>query len=172
LERKQARREEQQQAKLAAAETQPRTGTSRRIGLPIGYKKLEFVLTLARRRHVDDALVQLAASPKRAALAVRGAVANARHNAIAAGADPSRLFVERAWTGRATPLRRPWFHGRGSSSLRQSRRTHLTVIVQEAAQPLKPKTRVVLPASMRQRRERKYPRGGLSSPSLTATTEL
>jgi large subunit ribosomal protein L22 len=130
----------------------------------MGSKKLEFVLPLARRRRVDDALAQLAACPKRAAVAILHAVANARNNAIAQGADPARLVVDRVWTGRATPFKKPWFHGRGYSSIRQRRRTNLTVVVREAAPearraPPKPAA-LVAPAMLRPRRERKFPRPG------------
>jgi len=138
-------------------------GTCRRKALPMGYKKLEFVLTLARRRPVGDALAQLAACPKRAAVEVRKAVANARNNAIMQGADPARLIVERVWTGRATPFKKAWFHGRGYSSVRRKHRTNLTVVVQEApakAKALRRPGRFVEPAMLRPRRERRYPRPG------------
>lgn len=125
---------QQQPAQLQRGGAAGAAGVCRRKALPMGWKKIEFVLPLARRRYVDDALRQLAACPKRAAVAVHHAVANARNNAIAQGADPARLVVERVWTGRATPFKKPWFHGRGYSSIRQRRRTNLWVVVQEAAQ--------------------------------------
>jgi large subunit ribosomal protein L22 len=164
---------QEQQRRPAAAGTDERppvSGVCRRQSLPMGYKKLEFVLTLARRRHVDDALAQLAACPKRAALVVRHAVANARNNAIAQGADVARLIVERVWTGRGTPLRKPWFHGRGYHSVRQHRRTHLTVIVQEAPPGMRVPhpAALVRPAMMRPRRERRFPRPGAAAEPAAA----
>lgn len=134
-----------------------------RKALRMGWKKLDFVMPLARRRNVDDALAQLAACPKKAAIEVHNAVANARNNAIVQGADPKRLIVERIWTGRAKPFKKLWFAGRGYSSVRQRRRTHLTVIVQEAPRPEGRKyepAKLVRPAMVRPRRERRYPRLG------------
>lgn len=136
-------------------------GVCNRKALRMGWKKLHFVLPLARRRQVDDALAQLAVCPKRAAVDVRNAVANARNNAIAQGADPERLVVDSVWLGRATPLRKPWFHGRGYSSIRQHRRTNLTVTVKEMeVRPSRAPANLIQPAMMRPRRERRYPRPG------------
>lgn len=146
--------------KQAAASKAPVQGVCNRKTLPMGWKKLDFVLPLARRRQVDDALAQLAACPKRAAVAVHHAVANARNNAIAQGADPAKLIVERIWTGRATPFKKPWFHGRGYHSIRQRRRTNLTVVVQESPKLLYAPAKLVRPAMLRPRRERRWPRPG------------
>ncbi|KAI8473253.1 MAG: ribosomal protein L22/L17 [Monoraphidium minutum] len=159
----QQQRQPQQQQRQQKQQEADAVGVCRRKSLPMGWKKLDFVLPLARRRSVDDALAQLAACPKRAARAVRDAVANARNNAVAQGADPAALVVERVWTGRAPPFKKPWFHGRGYSSVRQRRRTHLTVVVQQAAAPAgraHAPAKLVRPAMLRPRRERRFPRPG------------
>ena len=143
--------------------------------LDTGHKKLEFVLPLARRRLVGDALAQLARCPKRAAALVRDAVREARDEAVEAGADAARLYVKAAWTGRSAPLKRPFYHGRGYSSIRRKRRTHLWVEVAElpaargAAAALLRRAgrpaRLQTPAMLRPRRERRFPRAPAPAPA-------
>lgn len=161
--RQQGQQGQQQQGAAGAARPGP-VGVCNRKSVAMGWKKLDFVKPLVRRRPVSDALAQLAACPKRAALEVLHAVANARNNAVAQGADPARLVVERVWTGRAPPFKKPWFHGRGYHSVRQRRRTHLTVVVAEAPEGEAVggarAAKLVRPAMLRPRRERRYPRPG------------
>lgn len=65
-----------------------------------------------RRATVDDAMAQLCASPKRSAVFVKHAVANARNNAIVAGGDPARLFVAEAFVTKGKYMKRIHFMGR------------------------------------------------------------
>lgn len=65
-----------------------------------------------RRATVDDAMAQLAANPKRAAVFVRHAVANARNNAIYAGGAPDKLWVAEAFVTRGQYVKRTHFMSR------------------------------------------------------------
>jgi ribosomal protein L22 len=126
-----ARRRARRRAALAARGELPR-GACRRENLPLSWKKLDLAIKLVRRRPVDDALAQLAAVPRKSARLLRAAVANAAANAVDAGGDPSRLVVERVWATKGRYTKRLWIMGRGYSSARETRRSHLNVEVTEA----------------------------------------
>lgn len=131
---------EQQQQQLQSSLPKPPLairGVCKRKNLPLGWKKIDFVLPLARRRLVDDAMAQLEASPRKGARLVMHAVANARGNAIYAGgplADPSRLLVEEAFVTKGRYTKQLAIMGRGYSSIMLTRRSHLTVTVRQLEQ--------------------------------------
>lgn len=81
---------------------------------------------------MEDALAQLAAVPRKSARLLRAAVANAAANAVDAGGDPQRLVVDQVWATKGRSTKRLWIMGKGYSSARETRRSHLNVVVSEA----------------------------------------
>ncbi|PPS12894.1 hypothetical protein GOBAR_AA07733 [Gossypium barbadense] len=77
-------------------------------------KKFNLVAALIRGTRVEDALLQLQVTVKRAAKTVyqiiHSARANATHNH---GLDPDRLLVAEAFIGKGMFLKRVSFHGKG-----------------------------------------------------------
>ena len=51
------------------------------------------------------------------------------------GLDAERLYVDRAFVGKGTYLKRPWYAARGKCSIRTKYRSHVTVQLKEAAKP-------------------------------------
>jgi ribosomal protein L22 len=60
----------------------------KRLNIPVGWKKLDFVLTMVRKRPVSEALAQLAVTPKKAAFHVERHMRLAKANAIQKGLSP------------------------------------------------------------------------------------
>ena len=120
-----------------------------------------------RRTTVDDAMAQLAANPKKSAVFVKHAVANARNNAICAGGDPSKLYVAEAFVTKGKVEKRLHFMGRGFSSVQQTRYSHLNVRVQQmddqaaAAVVLRKQPKLVAPLMQRMQARTRMPRGML-----------
>lgn len=111
-------------------------------------------------------MAQLIANPKRAAMFVRHAIANARNNAIFAGGDPQRLYVAEAYVTRGDRyVKRHNFMGRGYHSIKETQFSHLNVRVQQmdaqaaAAVALRRSPRLVAPIMHRMLdRQRRTPR--------------
>ncbi|KAJ3693505.1 hypothetical protein LUZ60_008985 [Juncus effusus] len=98
-------------------------------------KKLNLVATMVRGMRVEDALLQLQVSIKRAAKTVyqviHSARANASHNH---GLDPDRLIVDEAFVGKGIYLKRLSIHAKGRSGIMVRPKCRLTVIVREITQ--------------------------------------
>ncbi|MBA0793395.1 hypothetical protein Gohar_017805 [Gossypium harknessii] len=81
---------------------------------------------------VEDALLQLQVTVKRAAKTVyqviHSARANATHNH---GLDPDRLLVAEAFVGKGLILKRVSYHGKGRSGIKERPECRLTVVVRE-----------------------------------------
>ncbi|ONM20624.1 Ribosomal protein L22p/L17e family protein [Zea mays] len=96
-------------------------------------KKVNLVAKLVRGMRVEDALLQLQVTVKRAAKTVyqviHSARANASHNH---GLDPDKLIVEEAFVGKGLFLKRVSYHARGRSGIMVRPRCRLTVVVREA----------------------------------------
>eukprot|EP00878_Enallax_costatus_P015401 GHUV01016132.1.p1 GENE.GHUV01016132.1~~GHUV01016132.1.p1 ORF type:complete len:318 (+),score=85.66 GHUV01016132.1:280-1233(+) len=143
-------------------------GKCRRKNVPLGWKKLDFVLRMIRRSYVDDAMAQLAVNPKKAAVFVMHAVANARNNAICAGADASKVWVSEAYVTKGQYQKRVAIMGRGFSGVKETRKSHLNVTVQQidesdaaaAAAKLRRPARLIAPLNLRPQwsREESRPR--------------
>ncbi|KAF6258698.1 ribosomal protein L22/L17 [Scenedesmus sp. NREL 46B-D3] len=86
---------------------------------------------MVRRSFVDDALSQLAANPKKSAVFALHAIANARNNAICAGADPAKLWVAEAFVTKGRYRKSVAFMGRGNTGIKQTRYSHLNVTVRQ-----------------------------------------
>ncbi|CAG9461285.1 unnamed protein product [Pedinophyceae sp. YPF-701] len=132
--------------------------TCKARGLRISHKKLNAPCTMIRGLHVDDALVQLAATPKKAAQMLHTAVLSAKANAVNNhGLKPWKLFVYRADVGRATPLKRIRLHGRGKFGRMERYRAHLRVVLKEGN--TRPVTKVLPPMLLRERLAREEGEG-------------
>jgi ribosomal protein L22 len=109
----------------------PIEGICRRKNMKVGWKKLDFVLRMVRRSFVDDALSQLAANPKQSAVFALHAIANARNNAICAGADPAKLWVAEAYVTKGRYRKYMAIMGRGNTGMKETRYSHLNVKVKQ-----------------------------------------
>uniref|UniRef100_A0A7I4EJQ3 Large ribosomal subunit protein uL22c n=1 Tax=Physcomitrium patens TaxID=3218 RepID=A0A7I4EJQ3_PHYPA len=95
-------------------------------------KKVNLVAELVRGMRVDDALMQMAVSTKRAAKVVAKVVTSARANAIHNfGMDKDRLIVAEAFVGKDKYLKRLRIHGKGKAGQMVRPRCRLTVVVKE-----------------------------------------
>lgn len=95
-------------------------------------KKVNLVAELVRGMRVDDALMQMAVSTKRAAKVVTKVITSARANAIHNfGMDKDRLVVAEAFVGKDRYLKRLRIHGKGKAGKMVRPRCRLTVIVKE-----------------------------------------
>ncbi|KAJ0982604.1 hypothetical protein J5N97_010859 [Dioscorea zingiberensis] len=95
-------------------------------------KKVNLVAKLVRGMRVEDALLQLQVTVKRAAKTlyqvIHSARANATHNH---GLDPDRLLVEEAFVGKGLYLKRLSYHAKGRCGVMVRPRCRLTVVVRE-----------------------------------------
>ncbi|MQL94227.1 hypothetical protein Taro_026889, partial [Colocasia esculenta] len=95
-------------------------------------KKVNLVAKLVRGMRVEDALLQLQVTVKRAAKTlyqvIRSAQANAAHNH---GLDPERLIVAEAFVGKGLFLKRVSYHAKGRSGIMVRPHCRLTVVVRE-----------------------------------------
>ncbi|KAF0899640.1 hypothetical protein E2562_020828 [Oryza meyeriana var. granulata] len=96
-------------------------------------KKVNLVAKLVRGMRVEDALLQLQVTVKRAAKTVyqviHSARANAAHNH---GLDPDKLIVEEAFVGKGLYLKRLSYHAKGRCGVMVRPRCRLTIVVREA----------------------------------------
>lgn len=95
-------------------------------------QKLGLVTSSIRGLHVNDALTQLAFSPKRIAVdvkkALESAIANAENNH---NLDVDSLYVKEAWVGKAMVMKRFRARARGRGARIVKPFSNLTIIVKE-----------------------------------------
>lgn len=95
-------------------------------------RKVNLVVALIRGMRVEDALLQLQLTVKRASKAVyqviHSARANATHNH---GLDPDRLIVAEAFTGKGLYTKEVRYHAKGRSGIMKHPECRVTVIVRE-----------------------------------------
>ncbi|EXC12969.1 50S ribosomal protein L22 [Morus notabilis] len=95
-------------------------------------KKVNLVAALVRGMRVEDALLQLQVTVKRAAKTVyqviHSARANATHNH---GLDPDRLLVAEAFLGKGLFKKRIAYHAKGRCGIKVRPECRLTVVVRE-----------------------------------------
>jgi hypothetical protein len=109
-------------------------------------------------------MAQLKANPKRSAVFVQHAVANARNNAIVAGGDPAKLYVHEAFVTKGVYEKRTHFMSRGFASLKETQKSHLNVHVRQmddeaaAAVLLRRKPKLVAPLMHRMQERQRKPR--------------
>ncbi|KAG9459560.1 hypothetical protein H6P81_004068 [Aristolochia fimbriata] len=103
-----------------------------RKGIKQSPKKVNLVAALVRGMRVEDALLQLQVTIKRAAQTVyqviNSARANATHNH---GLDPDRLLVAEAFVGKGFFKKRISYHSKGRSGIKMRPECRLTVVVRE-----------------------------------------
>lgn len=112
--------------------------------LAISPQKLNDFAKVVRGLHVEDALIQCAVSPKKAARLVHKALQSAKANAVNNhGLQPERLRVAEAWVGSGSHLKRISMHGRGRSGRRLRYRSHLTVVLREEEREPRMRTKII-----------------------------
>ncbi|KAL6988148.1 hypothetical protein U1Q18_013895 [Sarracenia purpurea var. burkii] len=101
-------------------------------GIKQSPKKVNLVAALVRGMLVEDALLQLQVTVKRAAKTVyqviHSARANATHNH---GLDRDRLLVAEAFLGKGLYKKRISYHAKGKCGIRERPECRLTVVVRE-----------------------------------------
>ncbi|CAI0377044.1 unnamed protein product [Linum tenue] len=101
-------------------------------GIKQSPKKVNLVAALVRGMRVEDALLQLQVTVKRAAKTVyqviHSARANATHNH---GLDPDRLLVAEAFLGKGRFIKRVSYHSKGRHGIKVRPECRLTVVVRE-----------------------------------------
>ncbi|KAK9906064.1 hypothetical protein M0R45_000074 [Rubus argutus] len=123
-----AKAEEHNQKSL----TKPSTVQAILKGIKQSPKKVNLVAALVRGMRVEDALLQLQVTVKRAAKTVyqviHSARANATHNH---GLDPDRLLVAEAFVGKGYFKKRISYHAKGKCGVKMRPECRLTVVVRE-----------------------------------------
>lgn len=95
-------------------------------------KKVNLVAALVRGMRVEDAMLQLEVTQKRAAVTVKNAIHSARCNAsFNHGLDRNRLFIAEAFVGKGKYLKRISYHAKGRSGIMHHPSCRLTIIVKE-----------------------------------------
>ncbi|KAI3447371.1 hypothetical protein Pfo_004036 [Paulownia fortunei] len=101
-------------------------------GIKQSPKKVNLVAALVRGMRVEDALLQLQVTVKRAAKTVyqviHSARANATHNH---GLDPDRLLVAEAFLGKGLFKKRISYHAKGKCGIKVRPECRLTVVLRE-----------------------------------------
>ncbi|CAI0438242.1 unnamed protein product [Linum tenue] len=101
-------------------------------GIKQSPKKVNLVAALVRGMRVEDALLQLQVTVKRASKTVyqviHSARANATHNH---GLDPDRLLVAEAFLGKGRFIKRVSYHSKGRHGIKVRPECRLTVVVRE-----------------------------------------
>ncbi|KAL3825666.1 hypothetical protein ACJIZ3_021695 [Penstemon smallii] len=101
-------------------------------GIKQSPKKVNLVAALVRGMQVEDALLQLQVTVKRAAKTVYQVIHSARANAIHNhGLDPDRLLIAEAFVGKGLFKKRVSYHARGKSGIRVRAECRLTVVIRE-----------------------------------------
>ncbi|KAJ6822168.1 uncharacterized protein M6B38_389765 [Iris pallida] len=112
--------------------SKPLTVQAIKKGIKQSPKKMNLVAKLVRGMRVEDALMQLQVTVKRAAKdvyqVIHSARANASHNH---GLDPDKLLVAEAFVGKGLYLKRLSYHARGKCGIMMRPRCRLTVVVRE-----------------------------------------
>lgn len=114
-------------------------------------KKVNLVAALVRGMRVEDALLQMQVTVKRAAKTVYKVIHSARANAVHNhGLDGDRLIIDQAFVGKGLFRKTISYHAKGRSGIRVRPQCRLTVIVRE----LKPREEAEI-AKLRVRKFRK-----------------
>ncbi|XP_060185190.1 uncharacterized protein LOC132614688 [Lycium barbarum] len=101
-------------------------------GIKQSPKKVNLVAALVRGMRVEDALLQLQVTVKRAAKTVYQVIHSARANAVHNhGFDPDRLIVAEAFLGKGLYKKRLSYHAKGKCGLMMRPVCRLTVVVRE-----------------------------------------
>lgn len=119
-------------AEAQKAVSKPSTVQAVLKGIKQSPKKMNLVAALVRGMRVEDALLQLQVTVKRASKTVyqviHSARANATHNH---GLDPDRLLIAEAFVGKGFFKKRVSYHSKGRSGIKMRPECRLTVVVRE-----------------------------------------
>ncbi|XP_019256145.1 PREDICTED: uncharacterized protein LOC109234567 isoform X2 [Nicotiana attenuata] len=114
------------------ATSKPSTVQAVLKGIKQSPKKINLVAALVRGMRVEDALLQLQVTVKRASKTVyqviHSARANATHNY---GFDPDRLLVAEAFVGKGLFKKRVSYHAKGKCGIKVRPECRLTIVVRE-----------------------------------------
>ncbi|KAG5439027.1 hypothetical protein PCANB_002359 [Pneumocystis canis] len=99
--------------------------------IKISPKKLTKIAKQIAGKKLEDAILQMDFSNKRAAQNVAKSLRNARIRAINKKLDEKTLFVDQALVGKGIYIKQPWFKGRGRMSIRQRPRAHIKMIIKD-----------------------------------------
>lgn len=101
-------------------------------GIKQSPKKVNLVAALVRGMRVEDALLQLQVTIKRASKTVYQVIHSARANAVHNhGLDPDRLLVAEAFLGKGLYKKRISYHAKGKCGIKMRPECRLTVVVRE-----------------------------------------
>lgn len=101
-------------------------------GIKQSPKKVNLVAALVRGMRVEDALLQLQVTVKRAAKTVYQVIHSARANAVHNhGFDPDRLLVAEAFLGKGLFKKRLSYHAKGKCGMMVRPECRLTVVLRE-----------------------------------------
>eukprot|EP00252_Welwitschia_mirabilis_P008893 TRINITY_DN21145_c0_g1_i1.p1 TRINITY_DN21145_c0_g1~~TRINITY_DN21145_c0_g1_i1.p1 ORF type:complete len:261 (-),score=42.86 TRINITY_DN21145_c0_g1_i1:307-1089(-) len=126
-------------------------------GIKQSHRKVNLVAALVRGMRVEDALLQMKVTVKKAAKFVHDAIHSARANAVNNhGLNGDRLIVAEAYVGKGFCLKRISYHGKGKHGIMVRPRCRLTVKVRE----LTPEEEAKIPkiAKLRASRYKKLPK--------------
>ncbi|WCJ34157.1 50S ribosomal protein L22 [Euphorbia peplus] len=114
------------------AASKPATVQAILKGIKQSPKKINLVAALVRGMRVEDALIQLQVTIKRASKTVyqviHSARANATHNH---GLDPTRLLVAEAFVGKGNFQKRVSYHAKGRAGVIEKPECRLTIVLRE-----------------------------------------
>ncbi|KTW25862.1 hypothetical protein T552_03136 [Pneumocystis carinii B80] len=94
-------------------------------------KKLTKISRQIAGKKLEDAILQMDFSKKKAARDVAKMLRNARTRAINSKLDENTLFIDQSWVGKGIYIKQLWFRGRGRMSIRRRPRTHIKIIVKD-----------------------------------------
>ncbi|KAK4721163.1 hypothetical protein R3W88_011396 [Solanum pinnatisectum] len=101
-------------------------------GIKQSPKKVNLVAALVRGMRVEDALLQLQVTVKRAAKTVYQVIHSARANAVHNyGFDPDRLLIAEAFLGKGLFKKRLSYHAKGKCGMMVRPECRLTVVLRE-----------------------------------------
>ncbi|XP_065854730.1 uncharacterized protein [Euphorbia lathyris] len=114
------------------AASKPSTVQAILKGIKQSPKKINLVAALVRGMRVEDALLQLHVTIKRASKTVYQVIHSARANAIHNhGLDLNRLLVAEAFVGKGNFQKRVSYHSRGRAGIKERPECRLTIVVRE-----------------------------------------
>ncbi|KTW28732.1 uncharacterized protein T551_02582 [Pneumocystis jirovecii RU7] len=94
-------------------------------------KKLTKIAKQIAGKKLEDAILQMDFSKKKAARSVAEFLRNARVKAVNNKLDKNTLFVDQALVGKGIYIKQPWFRGKGRMSIRRRPRAHIKMIIRD-----------------------------------------
>ncbi|QSL65872.1 hypothetical protein MERGE_000151 [Pneumocystis wakefieldiae] len=114
-----------------APETKKDTIIYKSPSIKTSLKKLTKISRQIAGKKLEDAIIQMDFSKKKAARDVAKTLRNARTRAINSKLDKDTLFIDQSWVGKGIYIKQLWFKGRGRMSIRKRPRTHIKVMIKD-----------------------------------------